>query len=374
MDKTTDLEQLRIHELRDLARKMGVQAPTVLKKEEIIEEIMKIMNGETEPFTRHNKKGRPARNGADNFNVVDFILPKPEDMHEVESSGDYNLAQDKFTWVLNMESASYGGEIKPHKCSGIVELKPEGYGVLHIDGICPSERDVFVSKNIVKQLNLKSGDCVNCWAKLIKDGYPETAYEVVRVGEESKFDFDTAKTDRLGESHNIDENISKFKLGGRYFLKTNEDVYDVVPEIAEKMKKEIKNTKVITFYLNAMIERINYECTAQLEYIPFNKMDEEVVIASDLFFEKCKRMVEKGNNVVVILSGLSQLAKSCNTVFLRSNNYQEVSAKTSFKIKNILALAKRFNEESSLSLVCVDDLKIPHNILDMFEYEILPLF
>ena len=374
MDKTTDLEQLRIHELRDLARKMGVQAPTVLKKEEIIEEIMKIMNGETEPFTRHNKKGRPARNGADSFNVVDFILPKPEDMHDVEETSEYNLAHDKFTWVLNMESASYGTEAEPHKCSGIVEIKPEGYGVLHVSGICPSEQDVFVSKNIVKQLELKSGDKVSCWAKLIKEGYPETAYEVVKNGDEAKLNFDESKTDKLGNGYNIDIDISNFKLGGRYFLKTNRDVYDVVPEIAESVLKEVKGAKVITFYLNAMIERINYECPAEIEYVPFNKMDEEIIIASDLFFEKCKRMVETESNVVVVLSGLSQLAKACNAVYLKSNNYQEVSSKTAFKIKNILALAKKINENASLSLICVDDLKVPHNILDLFEYEILPLF
>ena len=45
-EKISDLQQLRIHELRDLARKMGVNAPTSKKKEVLIEEIVKIMNGE----------------------------------------------------------------------------------------------------------------------------------------------------------------------------------------------------------------------------------------------------------------------------------------------------------------------------------------
>ncbi len=373
-NKISDLEQLRIHELRDLARKMGVQAPTILKKEEIIEEIMKIMKGEIEPFARHSKKGRPARTSADNFDVVDFILPKAEGLKEVDEKNEYDLAQDKFSFVLNMGSAGYSSNTEGKQYKGCVEIKPEGYGVLHVEGICPSERDVFIGKNIVKQLELKSGERVTAWAKLVKEGYPEVAYEVSRLDKKPEFDFDLAKGDKLKNGYNIHIDISNFKLGGRYFVKTNRDVYDVVPEIAETIKKEVKNAEVITLYLNAMPERINYDDSMNIEYVPFNKMDEEIIIASDMVFEECKRKAEQGKNVVVVLSGLSQLAKSCNFVYLKSNNYQEISPKTTFKIKNILACAKRVSDSSSISLVCVDDLKVPKNIAEMFEFEILPLF
>ena len=45
-----------------------------------------------------------------------------------------------------------------------------------------------------------------------------------------------------------------------------------------------------------------------------------------------------------------------------------------FRIKNILANAKKVNDNTSISLICVDDLKVPRNIAEMFEFEILPLF
>ena len=373
-NKITDLEQLRIHELRDLARKMGVQAPTVLKKEEIIDEIMKIMNGEVEPFARHSKKGRPARNNSDSFDVVDFILPKPEELHEMDDNCEYNMAHDKFSYVLNMGAASYCDSNEPHSYSGLIEIKPEGYGVVHVEGICPSDRDVFVGKNIVKQLNLRSGEKVTCVAKLIKEGYPETAYEVKRVSPEKDVDFDSVKGVKLADGYNIHTDISNFKLGGRYFLKTTKDIYEVVPEIAKAVKEEIKDAEVVQFYLNAMIERIDYDDSMDIEFVPFNKMDEEIIIASEMFFEECKRKAEQGKNIVVVLSGLSQLAKACNAVFLKTNNYQEISPKTVFRIKNILANAKKVNDNTSISLICVDDLKVPRNIAEMFEFEILPLF
>lgn len=373
-NKITDLEQLRIHELRDLARKMGVQAPTVLKKEEIIEEIKKIMNGEVEPFARYSKKGRPARDNSDNFDVVDFILPKPEELHEVDDDCKYNMAHDKFSYVLNMGSASYCEASEPHTYSGLVEIKPDGYGVIHVEGICPSDRDVFVGKNLVKQLNLRSGEKVSCVAKLIKEGYPETAYEVKRISPETNLDFDLIKGEKLGEGHNIYIDISNFKLGGRYFVKSTKDIYEIVPEIAYAVRDELKNVEVVQFYLNAMIERIDYDDSMDIEFVPFNKMDEETIIASEIFFEECKRKAEQGKNIVIVLSGLSQLAKACNAVYLKANNYQEISPKTVFKIKNILASAKRVNENTSISLICVDDLKVPKNIAEMFEFEIMPLF
>ena len=42
-DEST-LSSLRIHELRDLARKIGVKCPTALKKEDLVSQSMQISN------------------------------------------------------------------------------------------------------------------------------------------------------------------------------------------------------------------------------------------------------------------------------------------------------------------------------------------
>lgn len=134
-DKIADLQQLRIHELRDLARKMGVQAPTILKKEEIIAEIMKIMSGESVPMSSPSKKGRPARDEFDNFNLINFLLPNQSEMTEINSNTEYEIEKEKFSLMLNMPSASYTSNSgdSDQEVEGVMEIKPEGFGVIHID-------------------------------------------------------------------------------------------------------------------------------------------------------------------------------------------------------------------------------------------------
>lgn len=51
-----DLSNMRIYELRDYARNVGVKSPTTKLKDELIKEINEILEGKAEPKT--NNKGR----------------------------------------------------------------------------------------------------------------------------------------------------------------------------------------------------------------------------------------------------------------------------------------------------------------------------
>ncbi len=53
------LESLPLSDLRALGRACGVKAPTALKRKDIITNIIKIMNGEIEPYFNITKRGRP---------------------------------------------------------------------------------------------------------------------------------------------------------------------------------------------------------------------------------------------------------------------------------------------------------------------------
>lgn len=49
------LQELGIFEIRNLAREVGVHLPTTLKKQELIDKIMNILAGKTEPYIKKNK-------------------------------------------------------------------------------------------------------------------------------------------------------------------------------------------------------------------------------------------------------------------------------------------------------------------------------
>ncbi|MDR0850641.1 MAG: hypothetical protein LBN07_04160 [Christensenellaceae bacterium] len=55
------LLRLGIFELRNMARDLGVRSPTTLTKEVMIEEMLRIIRGEADPYTPLSKRGRPPK-------------------------------------------------------------------------------------------------------------------------------------------------------------------------------------------------------------------------------------------------------------------------------------------------------------------------
>ena len=55
------LEKIGVYDLRNIAREVGVKAPTALRKNELIEEILQIESGKKPPHEL-SKRGRPSKN------------------------------------------------------------------------------------------------------------------------------------------------------------------------------------------------------------------------------------------------------------------------------------------------------------------------
>ena len=63
------LYEMNIHDLRNIAREVGVKAPTTLTKKVLIDEIIQIESGNKQPCIP-TKKGRPPKSNAVNKNLA----------------------------------------------------------------------------------------------------------------------------------------------------------------------------------------------------------------------------------------------------------------------------------------------------------------
>lgn len=375
-EKISDLQQLRIHELRDLARKMGVNAPTSKKKEEIIDEIIKIMNGESVPFSTITKKGRPARSNSENFDVVDFILPNQSEIQSFNLNSEYENSQERLKFMVNMNYADYNNEIstKINEREGIVEIKPEGFGVLHVSGYFSSLKDVFINQIMVKQNKLKSGLKIRVKSRKIKENYPEIVHEILEIESSSNKNFDDQKSISLGGDYKLNcGGFSGFSLGGRYYVKPSYDSYKETYDIALEIQKNYPDLVVESLYLNAMLDKLPMETVVPVNFIEFCKSDEDVICGTNLYFDRLKRQAESGRDVVCVINEISQYAKSNNNIYLKSGKVGEISNRTGFLTKALLSTAKNTNY-GSITLIAVDALRLPTGIYDLFKYDILPIF
>ena len=118
-----DINNARIHELRDFARKVGVISPTTMKKENIIASVMAIAEGKLEPFKNPPKHGRPARNHFSN-NDAALAGSTMELSNEPYDDSIYDVFKHKYTLSVSDKPKEYGVEdIEFGVKEGLLDIK-----------------------------------------------------------------------------------------------------------------------------------------------------------------------------------------------------------------------------------------------------------
>ena len=367
-----NLEMLRIHELRDLARKMGVKSPTTLKREELIAEINKIMQGESKPYIKANRQGRPARNQSSNFNVNDLFVPKFEDFLDEESRPYTRNSFDDYTWEVAMPQVVYTNETNTsvEACEGYVDIR-KGFGMLRNKDFLPRISDKYLSPIIIKKYNLKSGDLVEGSSKFVSDDKPEVLVDVKSAVIHRNFDFDSEESVQGRVINNVPY-MQTLQLGGKYQIVAQNrfEKTDIISEVLSFLSED-KNLSVNYLVLNA--GNLGFYRNVTSTAFPFSVRDDESVVATELYFEHCKREVEKGKHVVVLIDCLSQLVKNYNSVITNDVMHNSIHPQTLHKIKELLGIAKCV-KDGSVTIINVDAFVVPESIKSLFEYEINPLF
>ena len=76
---------------------------------------------------------------------------------ELEIPGCSRLRKRELIFeILKAESKKEGLEFK----DGVLEILPDGYGFLRVQGYTPSSEDVYVSPSQIRRFNLRTGDLV----------------------------------------------------------------------------------------------------------------------------------------------------------------------------------------------------------------------
>ena len=146
MNKLTNnqLNELNIFTLRELARQAGVNSPTSKKKDQLIQEILDIQSGSAKPAIAKTKQGRPPKSTtygfADLFDFNNFFRPVTPVV------------------MLRQEIAEIDEEDVVTKL-GYIEILENLNAFLWVQNNFDYQK-YFVSSQIVKQYDLRSGDKV----------------------------------------------------------------------------------------------------------------------------------------------------------------------------------------------------------------------
>ncbi len=222
---------------------------------------------------------------------------------------------------------------------GVLEVLPDGYGFLRSAeyNYLPSPDDIYVSPSQIKRFSLLVGDTVNGEVRPPKEG--ERFFALIQVNEvngrkpqeieqRQSFDFLTPlyphehlRLETLASEYStrVLDLFTPIGKGQRALIvaqpKTGKTV--LLQKIANAITTNHPEVYLIVLLVDERPEEVtDMERHVQGEVIAstFDQEAERHVQVADIVLEKAKRLVEAGQDVVVLLDSITRLARAHNAV------------------------------------------------------------
>ena len=262
---------------------------------------------------------------------------------------------------------------------GVLEVMQDGYGFLRSPdyNYMPGPDDIYVSPSQIKRFGLKTGHLISGQIRPPKS--KERFYALLKVDTindqplenlkkiilfdnftplypEEKFNLEVEKYKDL--SMRIMDLISPIGMGQRGLIvaqpKTGKTI--LLQKLANAISKNHPDTKRIVLLIDERPEEVTdmkRNVDAEVISSTFDEPPERHVSVADMVLQKAKRMVEYGDNVVILLDSITRLARAHNAVIPHSGKILSggVDFNALKKPKQFFGAARNTEEGGSLTIV-----------------------
>ena len=225
----------------------------------------------------------------------------------------------------------------PVSVAGYLDLRDEGYGFLRVNGYLSSREDSYVSVRLTRQFGLRKGDYVTGMSKpagrneknpalleinTVNGVSPEKAKnrpkfeELTPLFPDSKLVLENS-ADPANMTARIIDLIAPIGKGQRGIIVSPPKAgkTTIMKTIATSIERNHPEVKLIVLLIDERPEEVtDMRRTVKGEVIAstFDRPSEEHTQVAELTIEKAKRMVEMGEDVVIILDGITRLSRAYN--------------------------------------------------------------
>ncbi len=262
---------------------------------------------------------------------------------------------------------------------GTLEILPDGYGFLRSVNynFQASPDDIYVSPSQIKRFSLRQGDTVVGIIRPPKVG--ERYFALLRVdgvngkipqNMDSRPDFDELLPVYPDERYKLETNpftyttrmIDLFAPLGRgqrgiIVAQPKTGKTTILRHMANAVAKNNPETKIIILLIDERPEEVtemerNVE-SAEVLASTFDMKPENHISLAELVFEKCKRMVESGNDVVLLMDSITRLARAYNICASNKGRTMSggVDSEALKKPRKLFSLARNIENGGSLTIV-----------------------
>ncbi|MDP6133821.1 MAG: transcription termination factor Rho [Candidatus Marinimicrobia bacterium] len=294
------------------------------------------------------------------------------DLGSTDSSG--MRKQDLIKEILGIQAKKKGNIF----ASGVLEVLPDGYGFLRSQdySYLPGPDDIYVSHSQIKRFKLRTGHQISGQVRPPKDSERffallrvDTVNEVAPEKNRNIVYFDNL-TPLFPEEHiklettakeystRIIDLLAPIGKGQRGLIvaqpKTGKTM--LMQKIANAITTNDKKIKVIILLIDERPEEVtdmSRSVDALVIGSTFDEPSERHVQVSEMVIEKAKRMVEGGEDVVILLDSLTRLARAYNTVIPHSGKILTggVDSNALHKPKRFFGAARNVEDGGSLTII-----------------------
>ena len=257
-------------------------------------------------------------------------------IEEVIRAGLITIAKDRH--VLDVHPTEIKELDSGITKKGILEIMPEGYGFIRCDNFLPGDNDVYVSPAFLRRFGLRTGDIIegNLRVRTQNEKFSALLYmtkvnerPITYLAHRNKFEELTPifpnkrihlETDKSSVSMRMLDLIAPIGKGQRGMIvsqpKTGKTT--LLKQVASAITHNYPEMHLLILLIDERPEEVTdiKESIAgekvEVIYSTFDELPENHKRVSEMVIERAKRLVEGGDDVVVLLDSITRLARAYN--------------------------------------------------------------
>jgi len=261
---------------------------------------------------------------------------------------------------------------------GVLEVLMDGYGFLRSSdyNYLPSPDDIYVSPSQIKRFGLRTGDFVEGQVRPPKEG--ERFFALLRVEAVNGKDPESIRERTLFDNLTPLYPTKKIKLEsapGEYSMRIMDLLAPIgkgqrglvvsppksgktilLQKIANSITRNHPEVKLIMLLIDERPEEVTdmqRSVNAEVISSTFDEPADRHVQVANMVNEKAKRMVEAGEDVIILLDSITRLARAHNTVIPHSGRILSggVDSNALHKPKRFFGSARNTEDGGSLTII-----------------------
>ena len=357
-------ESLPIAQLKELAKVRGIKGISAMKKSELVEAMLaederekkETSGGTVQEKTRQDRAQERTIEKNQERPTVSYRNERPvrgeysqPAATRVESgmSGEGNYIKqenrEQKTYRPNevYDEHQYPKELDSgEEASGILEVMPDGYGFIRCENYMPGENDVYVAPSQIRRFGLKTGDILRGNKRIKTQQEKFSALLFIRTingytTEESAkrtafedmtpiFPDDRIRLETPGCSvaMRVMDLVSPVGKGQRGMIVSPPKAgkTSLLKEVAKSILRGNPKTHMLILLIDERPEEVTDIIEAiigqnvEVIYSTFDELPEHHKRVSEMVIERAKRLVEHGEDVVILLDSITRLTRAYNQV------------------------------------------------------------